>query len=120
MSDRLKQIRRIQKLQALARGEAEGGNTIAAENAARIAAKLMVAHAISAIEVSTPTSAEMRLSSIWSRSSSSIFPRREKRDRVCEIRVVLVLVRRSLTLAKKPFRSDMINRYFLFLALGTT
>lgn len=54
MSDRLKQIRRIQKLQALARGEAEGGNTIAAENAARIAAKLMVAHAISAIEVSTP------------------------------------------------------------------
>lgn len=55
-TDRNKNIRRIQKLQALARGEAESGNAIAAESAARIAAKLMVEHAISATEVERPIS----------------------------------------------------------------
>ena len=40
MTDRQKYIRRIQKLKALAKGEAESGNEKAAESAARIIAKM--------------------------------------------------------------------------------
>jgi len=44
-------LRRIQKLQALAESEARNGNDTAAESAARMAARLMVRHAIEARDV---------------------------------------------------------------------
>ncbi len=47
-------LRRIQKLKALAASEEANGNQHAAESAARIAAKLMVAHAIAQAEVDCP------------------------------------------------------------------
>ena len=51
MTDRQKYIRRIQKLKALAKGEAESGNEKAAESAARIIAKMMLEHAIADAEI---------------------------------------------------------------------
>lgn len=55
MTKRQIAIRRIQKLQALADSERGNGNEIAAESAARIAAKLMVEHAIASLELSAET-----------------------------------------------------------------
>jgi hypothetical protein len=54
MNDRNKYIRRIQKLKALAAGEAQSGNDMAADSAMRIAAKLMLEHAIAQAEVDSP------------------------------------------------------------------
>tara|TARA_R110000824_G_scaffold375880_1_gene566857 strand:+ start:3476 stop:4246 length:771 start_codon:yes stop_codon:yes gene_type:complete len=51
MNDRTKAIRRIQKLKALAEGELKSGNSKAAESAVRIAARLMLEHAIAEAEV---------------------------------------------------------------------
>jgi len=47
-------LRRIQKLRALAESEEANGNEHAAESAARIAAKLMLEHAIAQAEVDCP------------------------------------------------------------------
>ena len=54
MTKRNQAIRRIQKPKALAEREAQNGNEHAAESAARIAAKLMLEHAIAQAEVEGP------------------------------------------------------------------